>query len=156
MAATDLLVGAVIDPLSVTFHYSEALNVQSVSIKTVHILFFVLSTASLLTLAALTVERYIAVAFPYKYKTTLTSKRVPLVTVVIWSISLGLSFLYFPLGYIYYSFIFENVVVVSTLLVLLFVYWRMYKKLTGHIKMFGKNNQKMAYFMRRREKNKDR
>ena len=98
LATTDLLVGGVMDPLAAVFVFSEALSFNIFSIQIIHVLFFILSTASLLTLAALTIDRYIAVTFPHAYKTTFTPKRALFTTVVIWVISLGLSFIYFPLG----------------------------------------------------------
>ena len=124
------------DPLAAVFVFSEALSFNIFSIQIIHVLFFILSAASLLTLAALTIDRYIAVTFPHAYKTTFTPKRALFTTVVIWVISLGLSFIYFPLGYIFYAFIFANVAVISTLLVLVFVYWSIYKKLNVQMKLF--------------------
>ena len=153
LATTDLVVGGVMDPVSAVFHYSEALKVDTISIKILHILFFILSTASLLTLAALTIDRYIAVTFPHAYKTTFTPKRALFATVFIWVISLGLSFIYFPLGYIYYAFIFANVAVVSTFLVLVFVYWSIYKKLNVQMKLLD-NTELQKGQTKRREKRK--
>ena len=75
LAATDLVVGTIMDPLEVAYHINEALQLNFVDIKILYVLYFVLSTASILTLAALTVDRYVAVAMPVKYKTTVTSRR---------------------------------------------------------------------------------
>ena len=75
LAATDLAVGAIMNPFSVVYHTNEALQLNYVDIKILHVLYFSLCTASILTLAALTVERYVAVAMPVKYKTTVTSRR---------------------------------------------------------------------------------
>lgn len=138
LATTDLIVGAFMDPLSAVFHYSEAKKLNLVAIETLHLSFFIVTTASLLTLAALAIDRYIAVRFPHTYKTKLTSKRALVATVTIWTISVGLSFIYFPLGYIYYAFIFANVTVISTFIVLAFVYSSIYKKLIAQMKIFDK------------------
>ena len=138
LATTDLLVGVFMDPLSAVYHYSEAKKLDLVSIKIMHVMFFILTTASLLTLAALTVGRYIAVTYPHTYRTKVTFKRALVTTAIIWAVSLGLSFIYFPLGYIYYAFIFANVAVISTFLVLVFVYWSIYKKLSAQMKLFHK------------------
>ena len=67
LAATDLVVGAIMDSVSVAFHINEALRLNYVDFKILHVLYFILSTASILTLAALTVDRYVAVAMPVKY-----------------------------------------------------------------------------------------
>ena len=91
--------------------------------------------------------------FPHAYKTTFTPKRALFATVFIWVISLGLSFIYFPLGYIYYAFIFANVAVISTFLVLVFVYWSIYKKLNVQMKLLN-NTELQKGQTKRREKGK--
>ena len=129
LAGTDLLVGAIMDPVSVAFHINEALQLNVVDIKVPHIVYFVLSTASILTLAALTVDRYTAVASPVKYKTMITSKRAIVTSVLIWIVALGFSFVYFSIGFIFYAFIFANTAVFSTFMVLLFVHVGILKRL---------------------------
>ena len=129
LAATDLVVGAIMDPVSVAFHISEALQLDIVDIKILHILYFILSTASILTLTALTVDRYVAVASPVKYKTMVTSKRAIVTSMSIWVAALGFSFVYFELGFIFYSFIFANTAVLSTFAVLIFVHVGILKRL---------------------------
>ena len=66
LATTDLVVGTIMDPVSVAFHTSEALQLDIVDIKILHILYFILRTASILTLMAPTVDRYVAVSSPVK------------------------------------------------------------------------------------------
>ena len=61
LATTDLVVGTIMDPVSVAFHTSEGLQLNIVDIKILHILYFILCTASILILMALTVDRYLAV-----------------------------------------------------------------------------------------------
>ena len=129
LAGTDLLVGAIMDPVSVAFHINEALQLNVVDIKVLHIFYFILSTASIMTLAALTVDRYIAVASPVKYKTVITSKRAIVTSVSIWIVALGFSFVYFKLGFIFYSFIFANTAVFSTFAVVIFVHVGILKRL---------------------------
>ena len=129
LAATDLAVGAILDPIAVAYHIDEALQLNVVDIKILHIFYFILNTASLLTLAALTMDRYFAVASPIKYKTMVTSKRVILASVSIWTGALGFSFFYFKLGFIVYSFVFANTAVFTTFLVLIFVYIGILKRL---------------------------
>ncbi|KAJ7370929.1 hypothetical protein OS493_029004 [Desmophyllum pertusum] len=129
LAGTDLLVGAVMDPLSFAYHLYEALQINAVDIKILHILYFILSTASILTLAALTMDRYVAVASPVKYKTMVTSRRAIVTSVSIWVVALGFSFIYFKLGFISYSFIFANTAVFSTFSVVIFVHVGILKRL---------------------------
>jgi len=122
LTATDLVVGAIIDPFAAAFHLYEALQLNVLDIKILHILYFISTTASILTLAALTVDRYVAVASPMKYKTMVTSKRAIVTSVLIWMAALGFSVIYFRLGFILYSFIFVNTAVFSTFAVLIFVH----------------------------------
>ena len=114
LAVTDLAVGAILDPVAVAYHIDEALQLNVVDIKILHIFYFILSTASILTLAALTTDRYFAVVSPVKYKTMVTSKRAILASVSIWIGALGFSFIYFKLGFIVYSFVFANTAVFTT------------------------------------------
>ena len=129
LTATDLVVGAVIDPFAAAFHFYEALQLNVLDIKILHSLYFISTTASILTLAALTVDRYVAVASPVKYKTMVTSKRAIVTSVLIWVAALGFSLIYFKLGFIIFSFIFVNTTVFSTFAVLIFVHVGILKRL---------------------------
>ena len=129
LAATDLAVGAILDPIAVAYHIDEALRLNVVDIKILHMFYFILSTESILTLAALTMDRYFAVASPVKYKTMVTSKRAILASVSIWIGALIFSFIYFKLGFIVYSFVFVNSAVFTTFLVLIFVHVGILKRL---------------------------
>ncbi|XP_032240742.2 histamine H2 receptor [Nematostella vectensis] len=133
LATTDLIVGVLMDTVSTVFHLTEVLKVDVVDIRILHILYFILTTASILSLAALTFDRYMAVVFPVKYKLDLTGRRAIIATILIWIIALGASFVYFKLGFIFYSFIFANAAVIFTFCVLVFVYASIFKKLRAQI-----------------------
>ena len=127
LSGTDLLVGLLLDPTMIFVHIREASgtlnnadNLQTSHM--VHMLYFILCTASVLTLAALTADRYVSVTSPIKYKTKITSKRAIVTSVVIWVAALGFSLLYFKLGLFLYSFIFANTAVLSTFFILLFTH----------------------------------
>ena len=134
LAATDLAVGAIMNPVSVVYHTNEALQLNYVDIKILHVFYFVLSTASILTLAALTVDRYVAIAMPVKYKTTVTSRRAIVTSVSIWVAALGFSFIYFKLGFMFFAFFFANTTVVSTFGILIFVHVGILKRLNERSK----------------------
>ena len=134
LAATDFMVGSFMDPVSAAFHFGEGLQSKVVDIKILHILYFILSTASILTLAALTADRYVAVTSPLKYKTMVTSNRAIITSLLIWIAALGFSFVYFKLGFIFYSFIFANTAVICTFVVLLFVHMGIVKRLRERAK----------------------
>ena len=127
LSGTDLLVGLLLDPTVIYVHIREAhgtLNKGDISwaFQMLHVLYFTLGTASVLTLAALAADRYVSVTSPVKYKTKITSKRAIVTSVFIWVASLGFSLLYFKLGFFVYSFIFANTAVLSTFFILLFTH----------------------------------
>ena len=127
LSGTDLLVGLLLDPTVIYVHIREAhgtLNKGDIlwAFQMLHMLYFTLGTASVLTLAALTADRYVSVTSPIKYKTKITSKRAIVTSVFIWVAALGFSLLYFKLGFLLYSFIFANTAVLSTFFILLFTH----------------------------------
>ncbi|CAB3999287.1 histamine H2 receptor-like [Paramuricea clavata] len=63
LSTADLIVGAIVCPLSIHFHLMEALR-ESISITEIrifHLSYFIASTASVLSLASLAIERYVAI-----------------------------------------------------------------------------------------------
>lgn len=138
LAAADLIVGIVMDPISAAFHFGEGLKLDLLDIRVLHILYFIVCTASILTLAALSVDRYYAVMTPLRYKTKLTPRRAFLASFVIWVVALSASMAYFKLGFILYSFIFANTSVLFTTAVLCFVYTNIYRRLRMQIKTWGR------------------
>ena len=128
LSGTDLLVGLLFDPTMIFVHIREAHGTPtnkgdiSWAFQVLHVLYFTLGTASVLTLAALTADRYVSVTSPIKYKTKITSKRAIVTSVFIWVAALGFSLLYFKLGFFLYSFIFANTAVLSTFFILLFTH----------------------------------
>ena len=76
LALCDLFVGFVVDPMSVAYHYSEG-SARKYPMKLVylHIPYFISSTASVLSLAALTVDRFWAINSPLSYRIKLNPKR---------------------------------------------------------------------------------
>ena len=85
---TDLGVGLVGHPLYVTFlvvklkHFST--DIQCICIKSFGIAGSMLSCVSLLTMTAISVDRYIALFFHLKYHEIVTTRRVCVVLAVIW------------------------------------------------------------------------
>ncbi len=63
LSVSDLIVGAIVCPLSIHFHFNEGLkeSISIAEIKIFHLSYFVASTASVLSLASLAVERYVAI-----------------------------------------------------------------------------------------------
>ena len=129
LAMADLLVGLVTDPVSAIYHMKNALGLidYKTLIPSVHMPFFISCTASVLSLAALTVDRYLAITSPFKYRATLNTMRAVMACLIVWTLSLSFPFAYLYLGFYHYAFLFANTAVVLTFLVLLFAYIRIYK-----------------------------
>lgn len=130
LAMADLLVGLVTDPLSAFYHMKNALGLldyETLYIPSVHIPFFISCTASVLSLAALTVDRYLAISSPFRYRAKLNTMRAAMACGTVWTLSLSFPFAYLYIGFYHYAFLFANTAVALTFLVLLFAYIRIYK-----------------------------
>ena len=131
LAIADLSVGLIVDPLSIIYHLHEGLNfdLPGFGIEIEHVAYLISCTASVLSMASMTVDRYIAIVHPASYKTYQTKKRVIITCVVIWVISCSVSSLYFVIGDFLYRFVFANVVVMFTFCILTFSFFRIHLKL---------------------------
>ncbi|XP_032235319.2 octopamine receptor beta-2R-like [Nematostella vectensis] len=117
LALADLLVGLVVLPLSSALHIREGLLIEAKSyeIWTIHVSFFIACTASLLSLAAMTLDRHVALIYPVYYRIALSPKRAFFVSALIWIISIALPLIYFKVGYIMYAFVFSNIAIAVSL-----------------------------------------
>ena len=137
LAAADLIVGCFALPMSVEFYIREA---SSQRLKLLprddarRVGYFISSTASLFSLAALTVDRFIAITYPMKYRAKLNSRRTAVISLGIWIVSIGFPFLYFKVGYLKYQFFFANTAVVSTFAVLCLTYAKVFKVFKDQVK----------------------
>ena len=130
LAFADLIVGTMTDPISVYIHWKEGTNAKLTlaEVRTLHMSYFISCTASVLSLATLAVERYLAIRNPHTYRNKFTTKRVLLTIGCIWLISLTLPFVYFEVGYITYAFIFANTAIVLAIAITGFTYSLMVRK----------------------------
>ncbi|XP_028408276.1 probable G-protein coupled receptor No18 [Dendronephthya gigantea] len=124
LSVADLIVGTIVCPLSIHYHLMEAQkeNISIIQIRVFHLSYFIASTASVLSLASLAVERYAAIRFPHTYRNKLTGKRILCTIVLIWCISLSLPFVYLEVGFITYAFIFANTSVIVAIVITCFIY----------------------------------
>lgn len=120
LAISDLVVGFVVDPLSFAYHLSEGISRKyPAPLAYIHMPYFISCTASVLSLAALTVDRFLAITSPLTYRTKLNPKRAGFVAAGIWAFSLSFPFVYFVTGYLTYAFVFAHTVIIFTFLVML-------------------------------------
>lgn len=135
LAICDLFVGFVVDPMSVAFHASEGVaNKYPTRLVYLHIPYFVSCTASVLSLAALTVDRFLAISYPVSYRTKLNPKRAGFVAAGIWAFSLSFPFVYLLTGYLTYAFVFAHTVIIATFLVMVFTYVKIFRVFKNQVK----------------------
>lgn len=137
LAAADLIVGCFALPMSVEFYIREA---SSLELKILprddarRVGYFISCTASLFSLAALTVDRFIAITYPMKYRAKLNARRTAAISLGLWLISIAFPFLYFQVGYLKYQFFFANTAVVATFVVLCLTYAKVFKAFKNQVK----------------------
>lgn len=142
LAITDLLVGLVVDPMSVAYHFSEGVaKVYPSPLVYLHIPYFVTCTASVLSLAALTVDRFWAITAPLSYRIKLNPKRAGFVAVGIWAFSLSFPFIYLLTGYLTYAFLFAHTVIIATFLVMVFTYVKIFHVFKNQVKQWDMLDQ---------------
>ena len=85
--------------------------------------------ASLLSLTALALDRYVAITYPLLYRSKLSPFRSLLVSFLVWVVSILLSLVYFVVGYNKFRFVFANTAVTVTFAVLIFTNIKIFKYL---------------------------
>ena len=135
LAVSDLIVGMVVEPISVLIHFREGLSLSiSKFIWLIHMSYFISCTASVLNLAALTVDRFTAISYPLQYRVRLSTQRANVIAGwVIWFVSCTLPFVYFKVGYLLYAFVFANTAVALTFLIFLFTYARVLRGVRAQV-----------------------
>eukprot|EP00112_Aurelia_sp_Birch-Aquarium-sp1_P026548 Seg948.1 transcript_id=Seg948.1/GoldUCD/mRNA.D3Y31 product="alpha-1A adrenergic receptor" protein_id=Seg948.1/GoldUCD/D3Y31 len=139
LAVADLIVGAIIDPLTSWAHFQEAKRVEVRNeypgfVKFCHYNYFASITASLLSLSALSIDRVIAVRFPLKYRSQVSYMRYGLASLLIWGLSYGLSAMYFVIGYVMMAWVMVSFSCVFTFCVMLACYYLLYVVITNREK----------------------
>lgn len=137
LAVADLIVGCFALPMSVEAYIREALSEDYQILprdNARRVGYFISCTASLFSLAALTVDRFIAITYPMKYRIKLNSRRTAAISLILWIISIGFPFLYFEVGYLKYQFFFANTAVVSTFAVLCLTYAKVFQSFKSQVK----------------------
>ncbi|XP_065071081.1 muscarinic acetylcholine receptor M3-like [Rhopilema esculentum] len=123
LAIADLLVGLLVCPLSVATHIAEATGMVSKDLKTLrqslHLSYFLSVSASLLNLAALCIDRVIAIRFPFMYRVDLSCWHHVISAVIIWLTAICVSFVYFQIGYERMAMIMAIISVLFTFIVMI-------------------------------------
>lgn len=131
LAMADSFIGIVTEPVFVWYHSAEAMYHHVLDLRwVVYVSYFMSSTASVLSIAALATDRYVAVTSITTRK--LSSSQVIAASVAIWVFSGGLPFLYFVAGFYTLAFIFANTTIILTLALLIFYFVRIFRRLNSH------------------------
>ncbi|XP_032067558.1 histamine H2 receptor [Thamnophis elegans] len=100
LAFTDLLLGLLVLPFSALYEISSHKWHLSITFCNVYIsLDVMLCTASILNLFVISLDRYYAITAPLRYNTVVTPLRVIVALVLIWVVSLMVSFLPISFGW---------------------------------------------------------
>jgi hypothetical protein len=134
LASADLVMGVVTIPLSIYYHLKEARgsHLTQSDLYLYHMAFFISGTASILSIASLAVERYLAICNPHTYQNKVTKKRVLGTVAGIWLVSLTLPFIYFEVGFVTCSFILVNTTTIVAIAITAFTYALMLYKFKHH------------------------
>lgn len=138
LAFADLVVGLVVLTISTYVHLLEAITTHpDLPVLPVgHVSYFICCTASTLSLTAMAIDRYIAVARPVIYRNKITPRRAVIVSTCIWLVSILLPLaVYFRVGFIKYAFVFANTAIAATVIILFFSYITIYRKLRVQFQM---------------------
>lgn len=131
--ADSSFIGIVTEPMFVWYHSSEAMKYEVLGLRwLVYMSYFMTSTASVLSIAALATDRYLALTSTTIRK--LSSSSAITASIAIWIFSCGLPFLYFATGFYMFAFIFANTAIILTLILLVFYFARIVRSLNAHEK----------------------
>lgn len=130
LALADLIVGLLSSPLAAIYLIHEGLKLHNQVFRSLrHMTYFISCTASLLSLTALALDRYVAITYPLHYRTKLSPIRAFLVSCLVWIVSILLSLVYFIVGYNKFRFVFANTAVVVTIGAMIFTNVKIFKYL---------------------------
>ena len=144
LAAADLIVGCFALPMSAEFYVREASTKQVTLLPrddARRVGTFISCTASLFSLAAMSVDRFFAITNPMEYRAKLTSRRATVILLSIWTTSIGFPFLYFSVGYLKYQFFFAITAVVTTFVVLCLTYVKVFKSFKNQVRTWDSLHQ---------------
>ncbi|XP_048582249.1 histamine H2 receptor-like [Nematostella vectensis] len=133
LAMSDLIVGIISEPLSVWTHYREAMGWSLPMTWLSQTAFFLCCTASILSLAVLTSDRYLAIAYPIWYRSNVSFKRVGIASFFIWVLSAAFTSIYYYIGFVAYAFIFANIAVFCTIFIVIFAYTRIFYVIRDYV-----------------------
>ena len=124
LGLADFVTGLVFEPAMINVLRKEALEVATPSdeYEAYHSVFFACSWAAISSIFALTVDRYMAVSSPFKYRSEKTRKRSYIVISLILLFSCLSPLIYLKLKYVVSFFIYTNFGVITTFIFIVLTY----------------------------------
>ncbi len=119
IAISDLLVGAIVDPLGAVLIIKEALVIplKTIQIQVFISCLFILGTSSVLNMALLNFDRFISIQWPDRYN-AITKTHIFVVFTVVWVISVVSGYISLLVGFAIYLLIFSLFNVLFTVAVM--------------------------------------
>ena len=131
-AVSDFAVGVVAMPVSAVFHYKEAhREINRTFIYILHLTYFISATASLVSMAAMAIDRYFQlVSFTAVRRRELSLRNRILISSLIWILAFGFSGFYFLTGYVTLVLIYVHVSLVSSFGITLVTYVKVIRRMS--------------------------
>ncbi|XP_065057863.1 5-hydroxytryptamine receptor 2A-like [Rhopilema esculentum] len=140
-AASDLMVGVVAMPVSTVFHYMEAKrSINKTLVYILHLTYFVSASASLFSMAAMTIDRFYALKSLSSKRRKLTRRNCILISVLTWVLAIGLSVFYFILGYISLLMVLIHISLVTTFAITFITYVKIIRRMRQIKQAFKQSN----------------
>ena len=92
LSVADLSVGLFVDPLWIVIRCWIKPEVSTVLYDIIQVLWVYTTAATTFNICCVSVDRFISIRFPFRYQDIVTKKRCYALIILVWSISLGLSF----------------------------------------------------------------
>ena len=120
IALADLISGILVNALSISFHLKEGFrsHIPKFEISSMHYLFFLTNSVSVLSMAFLSIDRLGVLLNPFYFYQVITRARTIVVLILTWLISAALSVMYFQVGYLRYLVVFSLTTVTLTMIIM--------------------------------------
>ena len=92
LSVADLSVGLFVDPLWIVIRCWIKPEITTVLYDIIQVLWVYTTAATTFNICCVSVDRFISIRFPFRYQDIVTTKRCYALIILVWSISLGLSF----------------------------------------------------------------
>ena len=92
LSVADLSVGLFVDPLWIVIRCWIKPKASTVLFDIIQVLWVYTTAATTFNICCVSVDRFISIRFPFRYQDIVTTKRCYALIILVWSISLGLSF----------------------------------------------------------------